>query len=85
MCVHENDEQMNISQYFTLIIGSDASKRYRKLLEQWSRVYEELRSHYGSSIDRVKPYFEAPRQVGPDLPHVSYSYCFFSFLFQIDT
>eukprot|EP00438_Fugacium_kawagutii_P018400 Skav220288 [mRNA] locus=scaffold915:120249:123378:+ [translate_table: standard] len=47
--------------------GSSAPARlpYRKLLEQWSRVYEdkssrdELRSHYGSSIDRVKPYFEA--------------------------
>lgn len=39
--------------------ASEAQERYRKLLEQWSRVYEELRSHYGSSIDRVKPYFEA--------------------------
>jgi len=39
--------------------ASEAQERYRRLLEQWSRVYEELRSHYGSSIDRVKPYFEA--------------------------
>ncbi|CAE7335579.1 sh3bp5l, partial [Symbiodinium necroappetens] len=39
--------------------ASEAQARYKKLLEQWSRVYEELRAHYGASIDRVKPYFEA--------------------------
>ena len=28
-------------------------------VQQWQQWIQELRSHYGSSIDRVKPYFEA--------------------------
>ncbi|CAJ1372197.1 unnamed protein product [Effrenium voratum] len=39
--------------------ASEAQERYKKLLEQWSRLYEELRSHYGQNFERVKPYFEA--------------------------
>lgn len=37
---------------------SDAQARYKRLLEQWSRLYEDLRSQHGSAIDRVKPYFD---------------------------
>jgi len=36
-----------------------AQERYKKLLEQWSRLYEDLRAEHGSAIDRVKPYFDA--------------------------
>lgn len=38
---------------------SDAQERYRRLLDQWSRNYEQLRAHYGSSIDKARPYFDA--------------------------
>lgn len=38
---------------------SEAQVRYQKLLQQWSRLYEDLRANYGTSIDRVKPYFDA--------------------------
>mmetsp|Transcript_15458 Transcript_15458/g.27680 ORF Transcript_15458/g.27680 Transcript_15458/m.27680 type:complete len:414 (-) Transcript_15458:1-1242(-) len=37
----------------------EAQGRYRQLLEQWSRLYEEMRSQYGSAIDRARPYFDA--------------------------
>lgn len=37
----------------------ESQERYRKLLEQWSRLYEDLRAQHGSAIDRVKPYFDA--------------------------
>jgi len=37
----------------------ESQERYQKLLEQWSSLYEDLRAQHGSSIDRVRPYFEA--------------------------
>lgn len=39
--------------------ATEAQKRYRQLLEQWSRLYEDLRAQYGSTIDRARPYFDA--------------------------
>jgi uncharacterized protein YoxC len=36
-----------------------SQERYKKLLEQWSRLYEDLRAQHGNTIDRVKPYFDA--------------------------
>jgi len=39
--------------------ASTAQERYKKLLEQWSRQFEELRLQHGSAIERVKPYFDA--------------------------
>jgi SH3-domain binding protein 5 len=53
--MNKSSEEVNIFERKT----SDAQGRYRKLLEQWSRLYEDLRLQYGSSIDRVKPYFDA--------------------------
>lgn len=38
---------------------SEAQERHRQNLDQWSRLYENLRVEYGSSIDRAKPYFDA--------------------------
>lgn len=38
---------------------SEAQARHKQLLEQWSRLYEDLRAQHGSAIDRVKPYFDA--------------------------
>jgi len=37
----------------------EAQARHRNLLEKLSRVHEEQRVHYGTSIDRARPYFEA--------------------------
>lgn len=39
--------------------ASEAQRRYKALLEQWSRCYEDLRAQHGVAIDRVKPYFDA--------------------------
>merc|ERR1719253_1788335 len=39
--------------------AGEAQGRYRALLEQWSRCYEDLRSQHGVAIDRVKPFFDA--------------------------
>lgn len=39
--------------------AAESQERYKQLLEQWSRHYEDLRSQYGNAIDRVKPYFDA--------------------------
>jgi len=39
--------------------ASTAQERYKKLSEQWSRQFEELRLQHGSAIERVKPYFDA--------------------------
>lgn len=38
---------------------SEAQRRYKALLEQWSHCYEDLRAQHGVAIDRVKPYFDA--------------------------
>jgi len=38
---------------------TEAQERYRKMLEKWMRLYEDLRAQYGSAIDRVKPLFDA--------------------------
>lgn len=37
---------------------SEAQLRYKRRLGHWNRLYEDLRSLYGSSFDRVKPYFD---------------------------
>jgi len=37
----------------------DSQERHRRLLEQWSRLYEDLRRQYGPAIDGAKPYFDA--------------------------
>jgi len=36
----------------------EAQERHRTLLEQWTRLYEDLRSEHGAAVDRVKPYFD---------------------------
>uniref|UniRef100_A0A7S4RWF5 Uncharacterized protein n=1 Tax=Alexandrium monilatum TaxID=311494 RepID=A0A7S4RWF5_9DINO len=38
---------------------TQAQARYRKLLDQWSRLYEDVRAQHGSDMDRAKPFFEA--------------------------
>jgi len=38
---------------------SEAQVRHKKMLERWSRLYEDLRAEYGNCIDRSKPYFDA--------------------------
>eukprot|EP00931_Biecheleriopsis_adriatica_P002821 TRINITY_DN10395_c0_g1_i1.p1 TRINITY_DN10395_c0_g1~~TRINITY_DN10395_c0_g1_i1.p1 ORF type:complete len:322 (-),score=88.15 TRINITY_DN10395_c0_g1_i1:34-999(-) len=53
--MNRTSEEVNVFERRT----SEAQERHRKLLEQWSRLYEDLRSQYGSAIDRVKPYFDA--------------------------
>eukprot|EP00927_Polykrikos_kofoidii_P016351 TRINITY_DN17383_c0_g1_i1.p1 TRINITY_DN17383_c0_g1~~TRINITY_DN17383_c0_g1_i1.p1 ORF type:complete len:353 (-),score=78.35 TRINITY_DN17383_c0_g1_i1:49-1107(-) len=37
----------------------DAQACHRQLLEQLSQSHDELRAHYGNSIDKARPYFEA--------------------------
>lgn len=36
----------------------EAQEWYRRRLEHWGQLYKELRSHCGSSFDRIKPYFD---------------------------
>lgn len=50
---------------------SDAQDRYKKLLGQWSRAYEELRAEHGNAIDRVKPYFDAAQVSNTALTRVN--------------
>jgi len=38
---------------------STAQERYKKMLVQWSRQFEQLRLQHGNAIERVKPYFDA--------------------------
>lgn len=38
---------------------AQAQGHHRKLLSQWSRLYEDLRESHGGAIDRVRPYFDA--------------------------
>ena len=45
---------------------SDAKERYRRLLEQWSGVHEEMRSQHGQLIDAARPYFEASKGGRPE-------------------
>lgn len=42
---------------------AEAQSKYKALLEQWSRLYEELRAQHGSAIDRVRPYFDAQQSL----------------------
>jgi len=39
--------------------ASAAQERYKKLSEQWSQQFVELRLQHGSAIERVNPYFDA--------------------------
>merc|ERR1719422_1875018 len=41
-----------------------AQANYRRLLEEWSRLYEDLRGQHGVAINRVRPYFEAAQALG---------------------
>lgn len=48
----------------------EAKERYQRGLEQWSRLYEDLRAQYGSAIDRVRPYVDAAQALNNALHRV---------------
>jgi chromosome segregation ATPase len=48
----------------------EAQTRYKKLLAQWSRLYEDFRVQYGSSIDKARPYFDAAQALQSASQHV---------------
>lgn len=41
-----------------------AQASYKRLLEQWSSLYEDLRGEHGVAINRVRPYFDAAQTLG---------------------
>jgi len=41
------------------LLLAQTQKSFRKLLSQWTELYEDLRGQHGGDLDRVRPYFDA--------------------------